>query len=63
MESTFPATTKEGYAKKLQLLCVNFTKYLKVEFHSGEADNSNARRTTLTVLVYIISATDCRGLM
>ena len=26
------AGTKEGYAKKLQLLCV--TKHLKVEFHS-----------------------------
>ena len=47
---------KTGYAKKLQLSCV--TKYLKVEFHYGEAENGNARRTTLTGL-----GTDCRGLM
>ena len=29
---------KGSYAKKLQLLCV--AVYLKVEFHSGEAENA-----------------------
>ena len=36
-KSALPASTMEGYAKKLQLPYV--TKYLKVEFHSGEAEN------------------------
>ena len=36
-KSTLPASTKERYAKKFQILCA--TKHLKVEFHSGEAEN------------------------
>ena len=36
-KSTLLASTKEGYANKFQLLCA--TKHLKVEFHSGEAEN------------------------
>ena len=36
-KSTLPASTKERYAKKFQILCA--TKHLKVEFHSGEAED------------------------
>ena len=36
-KSALPASTKAGYANKFQLLCA--TKHLKVEFHSGEAEN------------------------
>ena len=36
-KSALPASKKAGYANKFQLLCA--TKHLKVEFHSGEAEN------------------------
>ena len=36
-KSALPASTKDEYANKFQLLCA--TKHLKVEFHSGEAEN------------------------
>ena len=55
-KSALLAATKEGNAKKLQLLCV--TKYLKVEFHYGEAENCNAKRTTLTGLGYSLHTAD-----
>ena len=40
-KSALPATTKEGNAKKLQLLCV--TKYLKVEFNYSESENGKCK--------------------
>ena len=40
-KSTLPASRKEGYAKKFQLLCA--TEHLKVEFHSGEAENGKRK--------------------
>ena len=41
MENHLSATKKEGYmcAKKLQLLQVCVTKYIKVGFNYGEAEN------------------------
>ena len=36
-----PASTKEGYARKFQILCA--TKHLKVEFHSSEAENGKRK--------------------
>ena len=39
-KNTLPATTKEGYAKELQLLHVCVTKYIKVGFNYGEAEKS-----------------------
>ena len=40
-KSISPLSKKEGYAKKFQILRV--TKYLKVEFHSGEAENGKCK--------------------
>ena len=40
-KSTLPASRKEIYAKKFQILFA--TKHLKVKFHSGEAENSKCK--------------------
>ena len=40
-KSTLPASTKEGYAKKFQILCA--TKHLKVEFHSGATEKGKRK--------------------
>ena len=41
MEKHLTCSMKEGYAKKFQILCT--TLHLKVEFHSGEAENGKRK--------------------
>ena len=42
---------KASYAKKLQLLCVAI--YLKVKFHSGEAENANWLLSQVLIILFV----------